>query len=272
MKIRRIVPLVLAGLATAGLALAHDMFLKPTTYFVAENGDIPAVLLNGTFTLSSNSIERNRLADLSIVSPAGRVSLDTMEWSAEGDTSRITYHAGSAGTYVLGVSTQPTHIELEARDFNEYLRTDGLPDELARRRRAGELQRDAHERYSKHVKSIVQVGERMSEDFTTVLGYPAEIVPIDNPYRSALGGRFRFRVLVDGAPVPNAYVLYGGTTPSGGRIAELGTRTDADGVGQFRVTSRGVWYLKYISMVRLPANPEGYTHESKWATLTFARR
>ena len=170
---------------------------------------------------------------------------------------------------MLGVSTKPNAIELDAKEFNEYLKEDGLPDELARREKAGELKAGAHERYAKHVKSIVQVGDTRTAGFATVLGYPAEIVPVENPYRLAAGGTLRVRVLVDGQPVAGQYVTFGARTASGGTIAEQGTRSGADGVAAIPVTSPGVWYVKFINMRKLPKQADGVTHQSKWATLTF---
>ena len=46
---------------TATLAAAHDMFLKPAQFFLAENSTLDLELLNGTFSKSENSIERKRL-------------------------------------------------------------------------------------------------------------------------------------------------------------------------------------------------------------------
>jgi len=257
---------------TAAAAVAHDMFLKPAQYFVAPNAVIPALLLNGTFDQSSNSIDRSRLLDISLVGPAGRARVDTSEWNTKGDTSRVSFKAGTAGTYVLGVSTKPSAIEMDAKDFNEYLKDDGLPDELARRKQAGESNADAHERYAKHVKSMVQVGDTRTAGYATVLGYPAEIVPLENPYDLAKGGTLRVRVLVDGQPAAGLYVTFGARTANGGIVAERGTRSGADGVAAIPVTSPGVWYVKFISMRKLAPQADGVTHESKWATLTFGAK
>lgn len=256
----------------AAVALGHDLFLKPELFFADPGGRVPALVLNGTFVESANAIESGRLADLSMISPAGRASLDTTGWSAVGDTSRFTFVTDSAGTYVVGLATRPSLIEMDARDFNQYLREEGVPDELARRRRAGELARDAKEQYSKHAKALVQVGTVRSGDFAGILGHPVEFVPLDNPYRTAIGGRFRVRLLVDGRPTPGAHLLYGGTTATGRRITELAARTDGDGVASFRLTSRGVWYVKTIDMAPRTADSTGITHVSRWATLTFAVR
>ena len=268
-----------AGLALAvvmllvivAAAAAHDLFLKPERYRVSENSDVLVRVLNGTFSSSENAISRDRLIDVSVVSPAGRAHLDTTEWSATGDTSVFHLRTGSAGTYVLGVSTRARTFELKAKDFNTYLETDGVPDVLAARRRAGESRTPARERYSKHVKALVQVGSSLSEAYNTLLGYPAEIEALANPYAVRAGGTLRIRALVEGAPVANQFVLYGGRTPSGARIAQRSTRTNSEGVATIPLRSRGIWYVKFIHMTRQPA-ADSTDYESKWATLTFEVR
>ena len=74
---------------TGTLALAHDMFLKPAQFFLAENATLDLALLNGTYSKSENSIERKRLLDISVLGPAGRFHVDTSQWKATGDTSFI---------------------------------------------------------------------------------------------------------------------------------------------------------------------------------------
>ena len=258
-------------LGAAAIASAHDMFVKPERFFVAENAEVLVRLLNGTFSKSENSIDRNRLRDVSVVSPDGRAQIDTAQWGVAGDTSTFRARTGGAGTYVLGVSTAPNVIALEAKDFNLYLKEDGIPDVLEARRAGGELDRPARERYAKHVKALLQVGDARSEHFGSTLGYPAEIVPLDNPYALDRSGLLRVRMLVDGKPVANQYVVYGGRSPSGARIAQRSVRSDADGVASIPVRAAGTWYVKFIHMARLE-NDAAADYESKWATLTFQRR
>jgi uncharacterized GH25 family protein len=257
-------------LVVVAVANAHDMFVKPARFFVAENAELLVRVLNGTFSRSENAIARARVRDISIVAPVGRQQIDTAVWSVEGDTSTFRFRTGAAGTYVIGASTRPNVIPLEAKDFNDYLRSDGIPDVLEARRAAGELDTPARERYAKHVKALIQVGEARSEHFSTALGYPAELVPLDNPY--ALGGSrmLRVRTVVDGAPVANQFVVYGGRTPNGGRLAQGSVRSDSTGVARIPLRRPGVWYVKFIHMARAQGDTVDY--ESKWATLTFQVR
>ena len=261
-------------LASATLAVAHDLFLKADAFFVKPQSTVQLTALNGTFTTSEGSVTRDRLLNLAIVGPSGRSGGDTIAWSAKGKASRWSAKVGAEGTYVFGASLRPRIIALKAPEFNAYLASDGLPDILAARKASGESNKPSRERYAKHVKSLVQVGDARTASYATVLGYPAEIVPLDNPYESTKGARtLRVRALVDGAPMANQVVIAGGRTESGARLTEQSVRTDAQGVATVALNKRGVYYVKFIRMVKIPASAkDSVDYESKWATLTFAVR
>ncbi len=257
--------------AVAANATAHDLFLRTSSFFVPERSKVILYALNGTFSKSENSISRDRLMDLSVVTPDGRSKLDTTMWSTAGDTSRLAIETGESGTYVVGVSLGKREIALSAKEFNQYLTEDGIPDVLAARKRNGELGKGARERYSKHVKAILQVGDTRTTGFSRVLGYPAELVPVGNPYQPRAGGWLRVLALVDGRPAVNQLVIAGGRPRRGGRFAERRMRTDANGIVRVRVSEPGYWYVKVIRMEPVTGDPS-IDYESKWATLTFQTR
>jgi uncharacterized GH25 family protein len=268
---RRVAVLSLGLLGTVvAVAAAHDMFLKPTRYFAPENSEVRVRVLNGTFTRSENSIARSRLADASVIMPTRRVQLDTAEWSVTGDTSTFHIHTRGAGTYVIGASTRPSIIALSGDDFNLYLKDDGIPDVLEARTRSGELGKAVKERYHKHIKSMVQVGNARSDHYATVLGYPAEIVPMENPYAVNAGGTLRVKTMVDGKAAANQFVLYGGLTTEETIIEPKSVRSNAEGVASVPLSRAGTWYIKFINMTRVQKDTVDY--ESKWATLTFQVR
>ena len=260
----------LAIIVASGVLAAHDMFLRPATHFAAERSNVLVRLLNGTFSKSENSITRDRLADVAIVSPSGRAALDTAQWSIAGDTSTFTLTTGAAGTYVLGTSTRPRIIGLPPKDFNQYLADDGMPDELAARKKDGTISQPSKERYHKHVKALVQVGTERSDAYATVMGYPAEIIPTVNPYTLKAGATLQVKTLVDGKPAGNQFVLYGGEVSGKGAMEQKSTRSNAEGIASIPLTTAGVYYIKFINMTKLPSGPVNY--ESKWATLTFEVR
>jgi uncharacterized GH25 family protein len=262
---RRFLLSVVFLLAMAGALSAHDLFLKLDSYFVAPGSSLVVRVLNGTFVASEGAVTRDRLRDIAVVGPTGRTRADTSTWSVQGDTSLLRVSTGESGTYVIGASLSPLELTLEAKEFNEYLAHDGVPDVLAARRRAGELDRPARERYSKHVKALVQVGGRRTDGYQTVLGYPAELVTLENPYELKAGGTLRVRAMVEGEPVAKQLIV------AGTRTGQRSMRTDSSGVARFRIGSRGAWYVKFIHM-RPAVGDTTIDYESRWATLTFGVR
>ncbi len=265
-----VLPMLLALSATS--LLAHDMFWRLTSYYVAPGASIRMPVLNGTFSKSENAIEWARVAQLSVTTPSGRAPIDSAQWDARGDTTWLTYTTGDAGTYVAGLSTKPREFQLSAKSFNQYLAADGIPDILAARRKDGSLQQAARERYSKHIKTIFQVGATRSDGWSSVLGSPAELVPLANPYGVVPGATIRFRCLVDGKPVANQLVMIGGRAGVTGdvRLPTRSLRSNADGVVGVTVGTAGRWYVKFIHMA--PVDDGRVDYESKWATITFEIR
>jgi len=263
---------VLLLVVAAPLLRAHDLFLKLANYFPAPGTSVAVRVLNGTFTTSENFVTRDRLADIALVSGGARQRLDTTLWtpSADNKSGRVAVPVGAAGTYLLGASTLPRELSLPGKDFNAYLADEGLGDVLAARKREGEANDSSHERYSKHVKAIFQVGATHSADFSTVLGYPAEIVPLSNPYEVPVGGELAVRCLLDGTPAPRVIVLAGGRTAAGARIPVQSVRADNDGMARVKLDRAGIWYVKFISMDH--RKNEVVNYESRWATLTFGVR
>lgn len=265
---RRFAIVVLLLGAVPALAVAHDMFLKPAQFSAAPNSDVLLRVINGTFTKSENAITRDRVADITIAAPAGKKSLPIDLWTDKGDTSTLTVRTGESGTYIVGASTKPRILALPAKDFNEYLKSDGIPDVLAARKKSGELNVPSKERYHKHIKTLVQVGEKRTP-VDAVLGYPAELVPLDNPYD---GTRtvIRFRTLVEGKASANEYVVYGGRRGDV-RIPPASLRSDASGVVSVPLAGKGTWYVKFIHMTPVSGDSAA-TYESKWASITFETR
>ena len=263
--------IVLALLAPAAL-IAHDLFLKPAQFFVKPGGMIHVHVINGTFTESAGNVDPARLRDLLVVGN-GAPAADRTTWDTAKKESQWHVRTGSAGTYLLAASLLPRTLKLPGKDFNSYLAEDGLPDVLAARKAQGRLDEPSNERYSKHVKALVQVGDVRAGKIDTVLGYPAELIPLDNPYSLKVGKSLRVRALVDGKPVANQVVLAGGRGATGARINQQTVRTDANGDARIALTRAGVWYVKFINMRHI-AQPvaDSVNYESKWATLTFAIR
>lgn len=270
MKGRIFVILLALATAVAAPLAAHDLFLMLDSFLVPANSRIQLHLLNGTFDMSEGTVLRSRARKIDI-QRAGRVqSTKSLTWASKGDTSHLSFRTGASGTYVVGISLLPRRIVLSGTDFNAYLEEDAILGTLERRRERGELADSAREQYAKHVKAIIQVGDTRTGGWDARLGYPAELVPLRNPYTVAVGDTLKFIALVDRKPAPAMSVL-AGYQRSGSTAVKAGTATaDSAGTVSIPITSAGKWYVKFISME--PVKKPKLDYESKWATLTFEIR
>ena len=272
---KRIILSVSALALALGAARGHDMFLVPPGGEVAPGGEIAVALYNGTFEQSENTIDRERMRDVTVIDGDGWAHHPLAPaWRDAGSTSVLTLAAGPPGTLLVGVSTRPRLLELSAEEFNEYLRHDGVRDVLDERLREGSFETDASEWYAKHVKTLIHVGGRSTDTWSQRLGHPVEIVPLADPFELRVGDTLAALVLVDGEPFAGQLVYAGyegyrppgGTSEAGGRDAQE-ARSDVNGVIRFDITRPGRWYLRLIHMT--PSGEEGIDYESNWATLTF---
>ncbi len=290
MQIGRRVALTLATLAALSVVIvtaarAHTLFLKLDSFFLEPNSTATVALYNGDFDQSDNAIARNRMLDVSVVGPGGVVhppesawrDSAVFHWSPDSvDTALLTFETGDPGTYLIGVSTAARVITLSAEDFNEYLVHDGITDLIDQREAAGKTNDDATERYSKHVKALVQVGDARSGQWAHEPGYPVEFMPLANPYELGVGDELRVRFLRAGRPVANQLVYanyegYHGHNEAGGHVEAVTTRTDGDGVATIPLSGKGRWYVRTIHMVETTDEAD-VDYESNWATLTFEVR
>lgn len=265
MKKQTIFGFILMLLLVASV-FAHDLFLKTDSYFLDPNSKFTVQIMNGTFQASEGAVSFARLNDVSVVS-AGKTSHPReTDFTKNETTAFMNLTTGAAGTYVVGLSTKTREIALKAEEFNEYLKEDGLPDTLEERRKTGELEKDAKERYAKHVKAILQVGKKQTDDYKTVLGYPVELIPQQNPYKLKRGDTIEILCLKDGKPLVNQVVL-AGREQKGKMTAAPDLRSDQNGIIKLRLDGAGKWYVKFINMTKL--DDPNLNYESKWTTLTF---
>ncbi len=252
---------------------AHDMFLKLRSYIVEPNTKVTVALYNGTFDKSENVITRDRMIDVSVVGPINqRNRINKNQWRDGWYESLLDLDLKSSGTHVIGVSTEARIIDLSAEDFNGYLIHDGILDVLEARKKSGEINQPARELYSKHVKTVIQVGDKRTDSFNINLDYPIEIILSQNPYTIKKGDELGFQVLRDGKPVVNqlVYASYAGFhehADEGSHVETATMRTNSKGFGKVTISENGEWYLRLIHMVK--SEKEGIEYESNWATFTF---
>jgi hypothetical protein len=243
---------------------AHDLFFRAPRYSFEPGARVVVDVLNGTFSRSENAITRDRLAELVVAGPAARRILELERWTEAEPKSTVLVDFEGPGTYVLGATVRPRLLKLSGREFNAYLKEEGLEDALRARRAKGRLEEPSRERYSKHLKAYFQVGTP-SPEAPAPLGHGAEILPDQNPGPLRPGDRLTVRCLVDGQPWAGKVVGSGDR-----RFPQQRLVTDADGRATVLLTGPGVWYVKMVALREVSDAEANY--ESKWATLSFGVR
>ncbi|NHF57787.1 DUF4198 domain-containing protein [Flavobacteriaceae bacterium TP-CH-4] len=253
------------------LCNSHELFLRSESHFLKSNSAYELFLVNGTFDQSENAITTDRIVFPKILGPNFEMVPTTDAFSYRDDKTYLTMVTGEAGTYVAGISTLPRVLEMTSVAFNDYLDHEGLDRTIALRKEQGETGMSAKERYSKHVKALLQVDDRRSDHFKTRLGYPIEFVPLENPFDKKVGEPISFLLLRDGKPLADQTVHYSTSVPGeDAHEGEKSVKTDADGVCTIIPDQAGPWYVATIHMLK--SGEAEVDYESNWATLTFAVR
>jgi hypothetical protein len=256
-------------LLAAGLLFSsHELFLKADKYHLETRSLAELFLLNGDFDKSENTITRDRIVHDTLVGPGPRLSPVDSDYYDRGAVTRLKFWTGEEGSCVAGISTLPKMIDLSANEFLEYLEHEGLVDMIIERAHKGLSGSAAREKYSKHVKAILQVGDAPSDHFSARLDYPIEFIALDNPYAHELGDTLRFQLLFRGKPLSGEVVRFGSRPDAGHEAGKaMSGRTDEEGMFLLPVDRAGIWYLATIHMEESPE--EGVDYESNWATITF---
>ncbi|HEX6057603.1 MAG TPA: DUF4198 domain-containing protein [Gemmatimonadaceae bacterium] len=267
---RRPLRLALAGAAlllAATPLLAHDLFLVPDRFRVEAGRPIRVALVNGTFALAENVVERERVRAIRVAAADTAIDVAPTAWSESGETTFVHLPAPPAGTIALGVSLHPATIALAGEDFDAYLVEEGLDEARGDRERRGVAADSARERYAKHAKAVLRVGGGGGEGWGAILGFQAELVPLSDPTALAPGDTLRVRAMSGGLPAVGVALRAGWRAARGGAQRIAPVRTDSTGVAAIPIAAAGRWYVKTIDLRR--STEAGLDYESEWATLTF---
>ena len=202
-------------------------------------------------------------AGLRMDGPSGEAELTVPE---DGDP-KVTFDR--EGTYVIGWESAPTFIKVEPDIFKKYIVMEGYKVVIDFRKKNHQEDIAGREFYTRYIKTLVQVGPNITNDFNRPFGYKIEIIPLQNPAALKPQSDFDVQVLFEGRPLPDHRVM--GTYDSYSTLPEdyaQVTQTDKDGIARFRITQKGLWLIRSNEIVHLENNPEADWH-SFWANLTF---
>lgn len=244
-------------------AVAQEYWIQPEKFTIKTGEKLVAAFSAGenfmreSWNLDKSDIDALQLHQLSMV-----ISLKDSVKNTEKDFS---YTVKNEGTCLLAMQTANVLLESDADKFNEFLKQAGLDDALYQRRQKNALTSLGKEYYAVYTKLLVQVGQKRDYTYSKVLGFPAEIIPLQNPYAFKIGEKVRFKILFDGKPVFGARVKVWNRSPHRTTIQNI--YTEKDGTIEAIISNSGSWMVTVVNMV--PSKQAGAEWQSYRASLVF---
>lgn len=245
---------------------AHDFWIQPSSYTPAADSVVRIHLRVGDdFPGEPVARDATNVESFFVHGPDGRRPVPGQNGVDPAGLLRVT----SDGTYLIGYRSRPVAVHLGAAAFEEYLKEEGLERIIAIRAEGSRSRTPGRERFSRSVKSVLQVGATTATGHDTVLGLTLELIPETHPSTLPANGRMHFRLLYEGSPLEGALVV---AIPQEGDASIAAERRQARTAEDGRVElplARGNWTVKAVHMVAAPAGT-GVDWESIWTSLTFS--
>ena len=252
-------------LTTVVPTFAHDLYLMPERFVAAPGTHLRVFFQNGDeFPAGVSAVKPERLRNTKLVSHAGSAMFESITAEAKRTTALV--RVPGTGLAFLTAETLPSLITLDPKKFRSYLEHENLTNAMTWRDSHGEGGKPGRERYSKYVKSLIQV-EKSDTYYRARTGLAIEIIPEADPYSLKPGATLPVQVFFRGAPAADVAVESAWLENGKAKMEVVG-RTDANGRARITVKATGPHRLHAIVMVRCAA-PEAADWESFWASLTF---
>jgi len=183
-----------------------------------------------------------------------------------GDRPALDAAAPGDGLVVVVHETTPSFVNYkEWAKFQKFADHKDFPDMAARHAANGFPDPPFKERYTRHAKALIGVGDSAGAD--RVLGLKTEFVALTNPYDAGFDGTMRVQLLYRGAPRADAQVEVF-DKPAEGEVTITLHRTDAKGIAAIPVRP-GHTYLFDAVVIEPIKNDDDAVWDTFWAALTF---
>ncbi len=242
---------------------AHEFWLAPLDYIVEPDTAVAADLRNGqNFTgiklpyLPNNTALFETWHEGEKITYSGRV----------GDFPAFQSDGFDAGLLVVVHETTKSRISYATMEkFEAFVQDKGRADILEQHRARGLPETDFTELYSRHVKTLIAVGDGQGADRN--FGLKTEIIALTNPYTPNFEGTMQVEWRLDDVPQPNSTVILFDRALAGD-VTTTHLETDAQGQLRF-ATQPGHTYLVDAVGFASAAEESDAVWETYWAALTF---
>lgn len=249
MRSRSFVAVSVASLVVAVVAEAHDFWLVPDAFELADRAQLHVRgQTSSRFPTSEAAVAPDRITEARVI---GATTDERVGDITTSGTSLVLRHRpAGAGQRVVVASIAPRSLRASGPGFKSYMELEGAADLAARYEREGRLPRtdSITRRYAKYAKTIVEIGSDGPRAFSRVAGQPAEFVPLRDPAAVRVGDTLPVRLLYRGQGLAGAHVQAGRAADESPG-PELTLVTNADGILQLPIGSAGLWNMRTIHIV-----------------------
>lgn len=246
---------------------AHDYWMSPLKYHVEVGTEVPVRLFVGDHF--NPEIERPLQEDMTVDFLLHRRSakpvnlVDPTNYDKKPVAGLNLKHSG---VHLLSMQRDWAVIEMTGPKFHQYLEHEGLAKVIEQRKKAGEAEQAATERYRRYLKSLLAVGGKTDDTWQKQLGHKLEIIPLSNPLVAKPGDKVAFKVLLDGKALTNVQTAAMGR--DGEKVTDVHAKTNDKGVVTYQFGHSGEWVVRLVHL-RKCKDKEGIDYESFWSAITF---
>lgn len=258
--------LTVAAIALGGKGMAHEFWIDPAAFMVAQGDTLEAQLRvgegyrGGPQIYMPRAFARFDLVTGAVVNPVegrlGDIPALSVEGVAEGLVVVVHETAGQDLTWS------------EWERFVGFAEHKDLGDVAALQAARGLDRENVREVYVRYAKSLIAVGDGAGADARQ--GLRTEFVALDNPYTDELSDGFAVQLWLDDAVRADEQVELFDRAPDG-TVTITTHRTDAQGVARLAVQPGHSYMIDAV--VLEPLDPEAEADpewRTLWANLTFA--
>jgi uncharacterized GH25 family protein len=250
-------------LAFAGYIQAHDLYLNPSSFFLNEPGTVQLEMRLEETRFPGDPVpwKGSKTVQFKMIGPTGSHNLINTKES----NPLITIDQN--GTHQIGWHSDVNYISIEPAIFDEYIALEGYKTAIDARKNKPTTR--GRERYSRFLKTYVQVGADKTEDFKKPMDFKIEIIPQTNPAFLKVGDELEVQLLYDGKPLPKKRMMatYETYSEKPEDYAQS-VITDKNGKVHFKITNPGIWIIRSNHMIAVKNDPKA-DWESFWANISF---
>lgn len=244
---------------------AHDLWLYAVPATLAEPGPVTLMLSIGAGMVAENHLEPGAIRNVEVFrvhTTEGVRDLREELLHERGSTISLT----DAGTNIVAMQRSPSPISLDSHTFRHYVQEEQHAGLLAS---VPEGSSTVDERYSRHLKSLIRIGDVSDDAWRRPVGLRFEIVPLDDPFAGREGKDLRVLLLFEGEPLQSSPVTILGRT--GDVVSSRSARTDSEGIARLTIPAGEQMLLRAVHLRPVP-DDAAVDFESFWAAVSFARQ